>query len=185
MEYKTLKDFLFGEGYLDGNHTGEEIKMAKKMWEQEREKAYQRAYKKRHHRKELLFTKEEWKLLETARKKHNKETKHMTQFLKICVFAYLEKGFILPNEYAVQSAEIEVRRVGVLINQIARHVNTVQYVLDSDVQQLQEHFLSLEEFVQETLRTPKTIEDLLDDYGTNVSLLDHLEKLIQQKRSEL
>ena len=185
MNDKRLKKYLFEHGFLNGDYTAKEIEQAKKEWIERRKQSYQKQYKKKHHRKELLFTNEEWKGLEMALKKHNEADKNMSQFLKACIFAYLHKGFILPDDEAVQSVELELRRVGVLINQIAKKVNTNQYVIDADIRRIQEYFFALEAYVEESLRTPKTLETLLDEYGDSPQVLDHLEALIHKKRTEL
>lgn len=186
MKYKNVKDFLFGEGYLDGTHSSAEIEQAKKIWQKKRIKHYQKQYKKKHHRKELLFSDDEWKVLMGALKKHNQEPKNMSKFLKACIFSYLNTCFILPDDEAVQSVELEVRRVGVLINQLVRYMHTIQDISTNEFEHLQKLFIQLEGFVYETLRVPNSIEELLNEYvQDDPQILDYLQHLINLKRKEI
>lgn len=56
MNNKKQQNYLFKNGFLDGNHTKEEIEAAKEVWKKKREKNYRKDYKKKHHQKYLLFT---------------------------------------------------------------------------------------------------------------------------------
>jgi len=185
MEFENVQEYLFKNGYLDGSHSKSDIAKVKQEWKKKYQKAYQRKYKKENYRKEIVFKKEEWKLIQQGAKNHNQETK-ISPFLKECIFAYLNQCFVLPDDELVQSTEIEIRRVGVLLNQIARHINTSRTISFEQMEEVKKLLFNLDIFVHETLRTPKTIENLLDEAVDNdPQILNYLEQLIANKKQNL
>jgi hypothetical protein len=147
-----------------------------------RTKTYQREYKKRHYRKELLFKEDEWKQVSQAAEKLNMKA---NQFIKSCLLAYLNQSFIVPEDEDIKAVEISMIRYGTLLNQIARQVNTRGGALASEVQQIKEDYKSLCDFVELKLRVPTTIEQLLkEELDRNPQLLPHVENLIDKYKKE-
>lgn len=182
MKYKSFKEYFFAHYNSEEDATPQQVEELKREWQKKRTKAYQREYKKKHYRKDLLFKEEEWTVVSKAAKEHNMKA---NQFIKSCLFAYLNQHFIVPEDEDIKAVEISMIRYGTLLNQIARQVNTRGGALASEVQQMKKDYKKLCAFVEEKLRVPRTIEQLLEDgLGDNPQLLPRLEKLIIQYKKE-
>ena len=182
MKHKTFKEYFFAHYNSEEDATPQQVEELKREWQKKRTKKYQREYKKKHYRKDLLFKEEEWRIVSQAAEKHNMKA---NQFIKSCLLAYLNQCFILPEDEDVKAVEISMIRYGTLLNQIARQVNTRGGALASEVQQIQEDHKRLRAFVEAKLRVPTTIEQLLkEELESNPQLLPHVEKLIGQYKKE-
>ena len=82
-----------------------------------------------------------------------------TPFVKRVVLAALNDArFLTPAlETAFRSCTLELRKIGNLVNQIARHANTVQRLRWGDAQALQAHIQAMEECVQRLLSSPSAL----------------------------
>lgn len=178
MKYKNFKEYFFAHYNSEEEATPQQVEELKREWQKKRTKNYQREYKKKHYRKELLFKEREWKIVAQAAESHNMKA---NQFIKSCLMAYLNQCFILPDDEDVKAVEIAMIRYGTLLNQIARQVNTRGGALKSEIQEIKNDYVQLRAFVHERLRVPTTMEQLLEEeLATNPQILPYLEKLIAQ-----
>ncbi len=97
-----------------------EILSGKKNQRKEYQKKYHQNYWLYNKRIQITFSNSEFHRIQKSAKKHKKK---VGQFLKQCVFAYLEKTFIPQNEEKIHSIELAIRKIGNNVNQIARNSN--------------------------------------------------------------
>ena len=83
--------------------------------------AYQKKYRAKNVRKELLFSHREFRLIEKSAQAHHQK---ITPHLKACVFAYIEQSFVVPDRDLLEKLIYEIKAIGRNINQIAYQVNT-------------------------------------------------------------
>ena len=181
MEHGSFQQYLWSMNLFEEELSPKELEKFKETWQKKRVKDYQREYKKKHHRKELLFKKEEWNILSNAAQKHKMKE---SNFLKSCIFAYLNQCFILPDDEDVRSLEIALIRYGTNLNQVARMANTRGDVLSGEIEKVIKDYKELRAFVHESLRVPNTISQLLEtELENNPHLLTHLETLILERKN--
>lgn len=114
---------------------------------------YQRRVRTHQKRVELVFAEEEYVRLRQAAKAHGQK---LSPFLKACINGYLERRYIVPADSKVRVLELELRRIGTNINQLARKANR-DGVEVQDIEEALELVYRLEDAVTEAMRNPDEV----------------------------
>lgn len=152
----TQKEFLLKSG-VDLNNP-EQVKQVKKIYRKTYLKQYMKNYNRSHKRRNLWFTLEENALIQSEAKRQKRKP---SEFAKECILAYLNQKFLVPNEDAVQEVEVQIRKIGNNINQMAHLANRNKYVGAEEIQTLKQILFHMEDQVEKTLRQPLTLETFI------------------------
>ncbi|KAA3597466.1 MAG: plasmid mobilization relaxosome protein MobC [Calditrichaeota bacterium] len=128
-----------------------EILSGNKIQRKEYQKKYHQNYWSKNKRIQITFSNSEFKRIQKSAKKHKMK---VGQFLKQCIFAYLEKSFIPENEEKIHTIELSIRKIGNNVNQIARNSNRFGLLRVLEVQRLHRLLNSLEIEIRRNLRVP-------------------------------
>ena len=129
-------------------------------------------YRKTKKRVELLCSEEEHKLLLSSALKHHQK---LSPFILNCAFAYLKKGFILPDDSQVKRLEEALRRHGNNLNQLAYHANKNNSVSGNQLNAAIQIINRLENEIKELFFSPISIEDeILNQARNNPGLIKRL-----------
>lgn len=133
----------------------------------ERKKAYLRNYmldyRKKHKRIELWFTMQEFTQLKA---KADLFQSSRSAFCKAIVMSELLDLPLRLNASEIQQLQLDIRRIGNLINQVARRVNTTRQVYPSDVGEINKRLYDLEDLIALKLEHPKLFEHADQDCHT-------------------
>lgn len=179
MAYKSFKDYLLMHD-LTGKLSAVELKELQKDWRRMYQKKYHENYGKKRIRRTISLTKKEDQELQKAAKKHQKKC---TPFIKECLFAYLNKQYLVHNESTIHESILQVRKVGTLINQIARHINTYQKVEQQQLKYIYDMLKGLEKNINEKLCHPPNLIDYIKEVAPkNLNYSLELIKIIEQHK---
>lgn len=82
-------------------------------------------------------------------------------FVVQCVLGYLNLMFILPDPDVLYQLQLELRRQGCNLNQIAYNCNRTRSAYEKDVKAAVEHVKRIEELVTKALTYPDDLESLV------------------------
>ena len=114
---------------------------------------YQRDFRKRKKRVDLLFEKEEYAQLERVARRHGYAGK-VGAFIREASLAYIRGTYLVPDEERVRGLELALRRIGTNINQITRHAHTAG-VEEREIDEIRQRLRELEETVGKLFRQPQ------------------------------
>lgn len=151
---QTLKEFLFASGILEYG-TPEEIEEAKRAYRKEYLREKKRAFRAENQEVTIAFPKKDIVIFEENAIYHNMR---LADYVKACVYAYVNQGFIIPDNQQIQKLELLLRRIGNNVNQIARSANTFEEVEKENIQLMQNQINNLEAELSQQLRQPLNLE---------------------------
>ncbi len=154
----NFAQFLHERGLERADLSAEELAELRREHRREYKRVWQRQADQGVVRKQLTFTKEQYRILQRAAKRHQQAD---TRFAVNAIEAYLKGMYIVPDEEQVQELKIGLKRIGVLINQIAFVVNTRGQLYQGDLFTLQERMAELESFLARVLTCPHDLNDLI------------------------
>ena len=160
------------EPYLE-NGDEKQIALARKQYTRQYKAEWRR--QKRKEEKELTtsWAKDELKTLSVAAKKHRKSK---TSFIKLSTLAYINKAYIVPDNYAI-------RGIAQLLTMV---YNSIREMTDENALPLQtgklllEKIVDLERQVFVSLHNPKTLGQLVtEEVNKNPKTKEHLYQLLE------
>ena len=114
-------------------------------------KEYQETFRKEHTRLEITLTKAQHGRLSEAAARHGMKR---SSFAREGLFAYLDRRYIVPEPDVVRNLELGIRKIGLNLNQIARHVNTRRVAEVADIASANKLLIELEEIISRAFRNP-------------------------------
>lgn len=146
----TFRDYLIQNELLPIE--GEALVLARKAYQKQYLKRYKQIRKQTHKRVEITFTLAEFNTLE-------KQAKYFgATRASFCKAMVLERLLQLPlrvNATAVSQLQLEIRKIGNLVNALVRKVHTRQHLYSDDLRQLYQKIASLENLIVTKLDAPK------------------------------
>jgi len=137
---------------------------------------YRKEYRKGHKRLELLIGFPSYALLQKAAKQHNRD---LGPFILESSLAYLNEGFILPDDTQEKAVMNALHRWGNNLNQIAFHVNKGRYADDQRIAQAAKLVQELDGFVRSTYRQPVSIRKAIEEEAkTNPWMVPKLQYIL-------
>jgi len=146
-------------------------------------KKYLKEYFKDKKRKELIFTKREYSFLKKMAKHHKQK---VGSFAKDCIFYYLEKKYIVPDNDILNELQIGIRAIGNNINQIAKHANTTRTFGVFNASRINNELEKLEGEINAALKQPLDLLSVVaESIKGNPEMIYQIELLIfNSKTSE-
>jgi hypothetical protein len=96
-----------------------------------------------------------------VQKMADKHALKFSPFVVQCVLGYLNLMFILPDPDVLYQLQVELRKQGCNLNQIAYNCNRTRSVSEKDVNAALEHVKRIEEMVTKALTYPDDLESLV------------------------
>ncbi len=84
-------------------------------------------------------------------------------FLKICIFAYLNQSFVLPDSEQSLMIEMALNRISNRINELVRYVHKQDSVSLQDLENIKTQLYHIEVTVCQALRTPPNLKTWLEE----------------------
>ena len=116
-------------------------------------------FRKKYKRSEIYLLPKQHKWLLSLAKQHGMK---LSEFLRACVLAYNEKLFILPDRKVLYDLQLELRRQGTNLNQIAYLCQREKHVRTESVDAVIEHVKQIEKSIAEALTIPDDLESLIE-----------------------
>lgn len=178
---ETLKEYLFASGILEYG-TPEEIEEVKKEFRKDYLREKKRSFRSSHEEVTISLPLQDAATFEKNASYHNMK---LAAYIKACVYAYVNQGFIVPDNKQIQHLELLLRRIGNNVNQIARTANAVEGNTAEIVTAIQSKVNVLEEELSQHLRQPLNLEVVIRmELGRNPAFLHRLQYLILNLRCD-
>jgi hypothetical protein len=140
-----------------------------------KQKIYREKYRSNRRRREIMFTKNEYLFLERKAKEYSRP---IGEFIKECIFSYLEKKYLVHDLNLFRAIMLEVRRIGTNINQITRTANTKKIIGQNEILNLTGNVKEIELLVKNSLQNPPEILNELAEQIKDPYFLYQVEVLI-------
>jgi|GEM_PF-688955 hypothetical protein len=177
----TLKEYLFASGVLEYG-TLEEIEELKREFRKNYLYEKVRAFRSDRRSVSLTFPLKDAATFEKNAAYHNMK---LAAYIKACVYAYVNQGFIVPDNQQIQRLELLLRRIGNNVNQVARTANSVEGNTQEVVTAIQSQVNILEADLSQHLRQPLNLEVAIRmELTRNPAFLHRLRYLIQNLRCD-
>jgi uncharacterized protein YukE len=171
----TLKEYLFSSGILEYGTPGE-IEEVKREFRRQYLYEKVRAFRAERRTVSLTFPLQDATTFEKNAAYHNMR---LAAYIKACVYAYVNQGFIVPDNKQIQHLELLLRRIGNNVNQIARTANSVEGDTKNAVTSIQNQVNELEAELSQHLRQPLNLEVVIRlELQRNPAFLHRLRYLI-------
>ena len=199
---ESLKEFLLRHG-VNKDTPSEAIDRLKSEYKKIYHKRKHVEWRGKNKRVEIFFDKEkEYPFLEERAKKHGMK---LAAFIKKCIFGYLKKQYVIPQNEQVEKCIAEIAgvhtaidRIGTNINQIAHHANGEilkgKFLTSDYERQVYEHifaldrlniFFKLEDMVEQAFREPSDVVGYVKkQLDEDAALLPQLERLLKQYKAK-
>ena len=158
MKKQTLKEYLF--------HLGVDKDTHQRRWQLSRLSTVSSISKRksrngggRHTSITLSYPNHE---AATLKKEAERYQMKLPEYLRQCIDAYRSQTFILPNEEQVRSLEIELKRIGNNINQIAKHLNQQQSNPHSSIELVRKELEAFDQKFSRIFRTPWKLKSFIE-----------------------
>ena len=146
-------------------------------------KKYMKEYFKDKKRKELIFTKNEYSFLQKSAKQHNTK---VGSFAKKCVFSYLEKRYIVPDNDILNELQIIIRKIGNNINQIAKYANSTRTLGIFNAKKIHNKLEFLEDEINNYLAHPPELLELVSkSIENNPDLMYQIELILYKEKIKI
>ena len=119
---------------------------------------YQRQYRKRRRRVDVLFEPDEYAQIKQAATRHNMK---VAPFIRACVGGYLQRVYVLPDDEVLRQLQLGIRRIGTNLNQLVRRAHRVG-VEPVNIDGVNRHLAALEDEIIYALQTPPELLDVID-----------------------
>ena len=187
---ETLKAYL-----IRNNANKDTIDSLKKEYKKDYQTKKHQEFRERNKSVKLFFDKsKEYPYIERQAKKHGLK---ISSFVKDCVFAYLKKQYISPNEDKLERCIQEIAqirtaidRIGTNINQIAKHTNQQKFLGNDYEKQIYKSifdldklniFFELEDRINAACREPRDLISFLKSkFEEDKNIVFEVEKLINK-----
>jgi hypothetical protein len=140
-----------------------------------KQKIYREKYRSDKRRKEIMFTKTEYQYIERKSKDYSRP---VSEFLKECVFNYLNNRYMVHDPNLYRAILLEIRRIGTNINQITKIANTNKKINTAETMQLSRGVKEIESLVKNSLQNPPELLSELSKAIINPYFLYQVEVLI-------
>ena len=131
------------------------LQAAKKEHRRLYQKEYQSNRKKKILRLGVSLTPTEYRRLSRTAKEHGLKT---GSFIRKAALAYTEQKFLLPDDATVLALELGIRRVGLNINQVVRHIHEKKTIEELDIDRINALLIELEDTISYAFRNPPQAE---------------------------
>jgi hypothetical protein len=142
-------------------------------------KEYRAKYLSDKRRREIVFSKAEYKSIEQKAKEYNRP---VGEFLKGCIFSYLDNKFLLHDPNLYKALMLEIRRIGTNVNQISKRVNKKKSVVLFDTIQVSKGIKEIEVMVKNSLNKPPNLLDEIEKAIQDSNFLYQVEVLIYHQK---
>ena len=119
---------------------------------------YQRRYRKRRRRVDVLFERDEYEQIKRAATRHSMK---VGPFIRACVGGYLQRVYVLPDDEALRRLQLGIRRIGNNLNQLVRHAHRAG-LEPVDIDAMNRHLATLEDEIIVALQEPPELLDVID-----------------------
>ena len=119
---------------------------------------YQRRYRKRRRRVDVLFEPDEYEQIKRAATRHSMK---VGPFIRACVAGYLHRVYVLPDAEAVRQLQLAIRKIGDNVNQLVRHAHRAG-LEPVDIDAMNRHLATLEDEIIYALQTPPELLEVID-----------------------
>ncbi len=147
----SLRSYLKERG-LTRNSPSEELANAKREHRRLYQKDYQAKRRKARPRIGVSLSAPERQQLSKDARRHGMKLPH---FIRMAALAYTGKKYILPDDTTARALEIELRRIGNNINQVARRCNEKKTAEALDIEEANNLLIGLEDAVSAAFRNPR------------------------------
>ena len=164
----TFRAYLIENGLL--HLEGEALAKARKDFKREYSRIYMRDFRKANKRIELFFTTDEYQLLH---KKASIFELSKSAFCKGIVASELLQTPLKVNATEIENLQLEIRKIGNLVNQVVRKINMTRQVYPNDIRALNQRLHDLETLIELRLTHPnlfrENVIENLESKNSNVS----------------
>lgn len=154
----TFSQFLHDRGLIRAELSPAELDALRKEHRKLYKRLWQREADKQVLRKQISFSKDDFRMIETAAKRHQLS---FSAFVVKAVFAYLNRCYIVLDKQQEQELKLGLKRLGVNLNQVAFQANRTQSVSLPQVVELQLVMQRLEKLLHEQLTRPQDLNALV------------------------
>lgn len=149
---ENMYQYLYRTGTLP-HGSQRDINQAKVKYRKLYKQAKQREYAQTRKRVELTFHKKEFEQLS---KEARKASLAIPTYLRKAVNAARQNQAFLPNESTLYSLQMEIRRIGNNINQLAYHANRNKRIDQHTITATRSHLNKIEDQIKEAFLVPRT-----------------------------
>lgn len=154
----NFAQFLHSRGLEKLDLSNEKLVELKREYRRIYKRKWQRQADQQVERKQLTFSKEEYRIIERAAKRHKQS---FSRFAVNAILAYLKRNYIVLDEFQVQELRLGLKRIGVNVNQVSFHTNRNRSLSHGNLLALQEQMKQLEAFLLRVLTRPDDLNDLV------------------------
>ncbi len=147
---ETMYQYLYRTGILPHGSQGE-VERGKVKYRKLYKQAKQREYAQTKKRVELTFNLKEHIQLQKEAKKV-KQTN--PTYLRKAIYSARKNQVFLPDESILYELQMEIRRIGNNINQLAYHANRDKSISRSMIRATQDYLNEIEELIIHSFRSP-------------------------------
>ena len=119
---------------------------------------YQRRYRKRRRRVDVLFEPDEYGQIKRAATRHSMK---VGPFIRACVAGYLHRVYVLPDDEVLRQLQLGIRRIGTNLNQLVRRAHRAG-AEPVNIDEVNRHLAALEDEIIYALQTPPELLDVID-----------------------
>ncbi len=117
----------------------------------DRKRKYLQELRRTYTRVDLMIPPEEAIVIQSAARKHGIK---VGKLLRVATLAYLNQEFVVPDPEVVRALELQIRRIGTNINQIARAANRSRSVSTQNIEDAFHLLAELEDVIDQAFRHP-------------------------------
>lgn len=158
MKKQTLKEYLFHLG-VDKDTPPEEVAAIKAEYRKQYLKEKKQQRRRTHTSITLSYPNRE---AGTLKQEATSYQMKLPEYLRQCIDAYRSQTFILPNEEQIRSLEIELKRIGNNINQIAKHLNRQQRNPHSSIELVRKELEAFDQKFSRIFRAPWRLKSFIE-----------------------
>ena len=131
------------------------LQAAKKEHRRLYQKEYQSNRKIKIRRLGISLTPTEYRRLSRTANEHGLL---VATFAKEAIMSYMDRRYVLPDNTTVLALELGIRRVGLNINQVVRHIHEKKTVEELDIDRINALLIELEDTISYAFRNPPQAE---------------------------
>lgn len=128
------------------------------MMNKETHRDYQREYRKHRMIRVVIFSQDEYRILQNAAQEHRKP---FSTFVREMALAQVTNQYVLPNAKQTKAVQLLLTRIGTNVNQIAHLANATLQISTEKIQSVQKHFSKIEEGIMDIYKKPVLVEDMV------------------------
>ena len=139
---------------------------------------YQREYRKHKMIRVIIFSQNEYRILQNAAQEQQKP---FSTFVRELALAQVTNQYVLPNAMQTKSVQLLLTRIGTNVNQIAHLANATLQISSEKIQSIQKHFSKIEEGIMDIYKKPVLVEDIVRaSVKANPDYLKRIETVLKE-----